>query len=134
MSKCKCGIAISVLGDCCRYCQPQEYINQLNLAYDGMEEENDELLEKTENLQRQLEESKDMVQVMPLGDGNVSIGTGELGGEKAISFRAIEVQLEIGSEYSGSKEDIPEFFITFKTTKSIDVLITQLNKLKEKVK
>ena len=59
MSKCKCGIAISVLGDGCRYCQPQEYINQLNLAYDGMEEENDELLEKTENLQRQLAEDRE---------------------------------------------------------------------------
>jgi hypothetical protein len=28
-SKCECSMAIAVLGDGCRYCQPQEYINQL---------------------------------------------------------------------------------------------------------
>jgi hypothetical protein len=29
MSECKCSWSISALGDGCRYCQPQEYIDQL---------------------------------------------------------------------------------------------------------
>jgi hypothetical protein len=29
MSNCKCSMAISVNGDGCRYCQPQEYIDKL---------------------------------------------------------------------------------------------------------
>lgn len=29
MSECKCSMAISVNGDGCRYCQPQEYIDKL---------------------------------------------------------------------------------------------------------
>lgn len=29
MSKCKCTLSISVLGDGCRYCQPQGYIDHL---------------------------------------------------------------------------------------------------------
>ena len=28
-SKCECSMAIAVLGDGCRYCQPQEYIDRL---------------------------------------------------------------------------------------------------------
>ena len=30
MVKCKCTLAISVLGDGCRYCQPQEYIDRMH--------------------------------------------------------------------------------------------------------
>ena len=58
MSECKCSIAISVLGDGCRYCQPQEYINRLNFAYGEIDEENDELLEKNESLESQLAEAR----------------------------------------------------------------------------
>lgn len=29
MSDCKCSFAIKMLGDGCRYCQPQEYIDRL---------------------------------------------------------------------------------------------------------
>lgn len=29
MSECKCSMATSALGDGCRYCQPQEYIDRL---------------------------------------------------------------------------------------------------------
>jgi len=30
MSKCKCKLSIRVLGDGCRYCQPQTYIDNLH--------------------------------------------------------------------------------------------------------
>ena len=30
MSKCNCSMSISVLGDGCRYCQPQTYIDKLS--------------------------------------------------------------------------------------------------------
>lgn len=29
MGNCKCSLAISLVGDGCRYCQPQEYIDRL---------------------------------------------------------------------------------------------------------
>lgn len=34
MSQCKCSMSISVLGDGCRYCQPQEYIDRLSEMLD----------------------------------------------------------------------------------------------------
>ncbi len=40
MGKCECSMSISVLGDGCRYCQPQEYIDRL---HDQIEDERDEL-------------------------------------------------------------------------------------------
>lgn len=33
--KCKCSFSIRILGDGCRYCQPQEYIDRL---HDSMED------------------------------------------------------------------------------------------------
>ena len=41
MSKqqCKCSMSISVLGDGCRYCQPQEYIDQLIEQIEDIERE-----------------------------------------------------------------------------------------------
>jgi hypothetical protein len=39
MSKCDCSMSISVLGDGCRYCQPQEYIDRL---HDTIEDEREE--------------------------------------------------------------------------------------------
>lgn len=35
MSKCQCSFSIRILGDGCRYCQPQEYIDRL---HDSMED------------------------------------------------------------------------------------------------
>ena len=43
--RCKCPTAISVLGDGCRYCQPQEYIDRL------CETLTDEVAEHTEWLE-----------------------------------------------------------------------------------
>jgi len=34
--KCKCDFRIRMLGDGCRYCQPQEYIDRLHDTMDGM--------------------------------------------------------------------------------------------------
>jgi hypothetical protein len=39
IDKCKCTMSIRVLGDGCRYCQPQEYIDTLSRIIDGLEEE-----------------------------------------------------------------------------------------------
>jgi hypothetical protein len=55
--RCKCSMTISVLGDGCRYCQPQEHIDTLNRIIEGLDEEieaSEELLEaiKTDLLLR----------------------------------------------------------------------------------
>ncbi len=55
MSECKCSMSISVLGDGCRYCQPQEYIDSLERVH----KENDELLETCEDLETQLAETRE---------------------------------------------------------------------------
>ena len=34
--KCQCDFRIRMLGDGCRYCQPQEYIDRLHDTMDGM--------------------------------------------------------------------------------------------------
>lgn len=39
-NKCNCTMAISMLGDGCRYCQPQEYIDQM---HEGIDEDRAEL-------------------------------------------------------------------------------------------
>jgi hypothetical protein len=44
-SKCECSMAIAVLGDGCRYCQPQEYIDRLE---DWLDEQG-AILEKLED-------------------------------------------------------------------------------------
>ena len=36
MSKCKCSMAISLTGDGCRHCQPQEYIDRLEAGQDSL--------------------------------------------------------------------------------------------------
>ena len=40
-NRCECSMSISVLGDGCRYCQPQEYIDRLH------EQMEDELSQET---------------------------------------------------------------------------------------
>jgi hypothetical protein len=44
-AKCECSMSISMLGDGCRYCQPQEYIDRLNEWLD----EQGAILEKLED-------------------------------------------------------------------------------------
>ena len=39
MNKCECGIAKSLTGDGCRYCQPQTYIDKLSGIIEDMEKE-----------------------------------------------------------------------------------------------
>lgn len=39
MSECKCNFAIKILGDGCRYCQPQEYIDRLIFNFESEIEE-----------------------------------------------------------------------------------------------
>ena len=39
MSECKCSLSIRVLGDGCRYCQPQTYIDFLEGAVTDLEQE-----------------------------------------------------------------------------------------------
>lgn len=51
--KCQCTMSISMLGDGCRYCQPQEYIDRL---HEGIDEDRAEL-DKANARVAQLEES-----------------------------------------------------------------------------
>jgi hypothetical protein len=37
--RCKCSMSISLVGDGCRYCQPQEHIDTLSYIIEGLEEE-----------------------------------------------------------------------------------------------
>lgn len=39
MSKCQCDFRIRMLGDGCRYCQPQEYIDRLIDSYESQVED-----------------------------------------------------------------------------------------------
>ena len=39
MSECKCSLSIRVLGDGCRYCQPQTYIDFLKRTVTDLEQE-----------------------------------------------------------------------------------------------
>lgn len=41
MSKCKCTLAISLTGEGCRYCQPQNYIN---ILHDTIDEEREDAI------------------------------------------------------------------------------------------
>lgn len=42
-NRCKCSFTQYMLGDGCRYCQPQEYIDRLHDTIKDMQEEYDEL-------------------------------------------------------------------------------------------
>lgn len=44
MSECKCTFAIKMLGDGCRYCQPQEYIDRMEFGYESQIEELKEIM------------------------------------------------------------------------------------------
>lgn len=57
MSKCKCSMSISVLGDGCRYCQPQEQIDRLA---DALAEETAKA-DHAEELSKALAESLSML-------------------------------------------------------------------------
>lgn len=41
-NRCKCSMSISMLGDGCRYCQPQEYIDRLHEQLEDYENESQE--------------------------------------------------------------------------------------------
>jgi hypothetical protein len=47
-NKCECSLSISIGGDGCRYCQPQEYIDRAIEGYNELESEYDELKESFE--------------------------------------------------------------------------------------
>lgn len=49
--RCQCSMTISMLGDGCRYCQPQEYIDRL---HDQIEEDRAEATEAAEAIRREL--------------------------------------------------------------------------------
>lgn len=53
MDTCNCTMSISVLGDGCRYCQPQEYIDRL---HDTIEAEREDYEEELNALQAKLDE------------------------------------------------------------------------------
>ncbi len=55
MSECKCSMSISVLGDGCRYCQPQDHIDRLA---DALAEET-ALADHAEELAKLLEKLRD---------------------------------------------------------------------------
>ena len=55
--KCKCTMSISMLGDGCRYCQPQEYIERL---HDALKYEEEDYIEWLEGL---LEKVKDKYEI-----------------------------------------------------------------------
>ena len=45
INKCECSMSISIHGDGCRYCQPQEYIDRLHRHIEQDKEALDELAE-----------------------------------------------------------------------------------------
>lgn len=45
-ARCKCTFTQYMLGDGCRYCQPQDYIDRLHDTIDDMQEEYDKLFEE----------------------------------------------------------------------------------------
>ena len=71
------------------------------------------------------------IQVVEFGNGDISIGTGKLEGKKALSLRLLDEPLGVGEEFNGKDEPMPSFFLSFSNDDSIDVLIKQLEKLKE---
>jgi hypothetical protein len=61
--RCKCSMSISMLGDGCRYCQPQEYIETLQHLVDDLDEEFSTVCEimksiKADLLMRAVEDDK----------------------------------------------------------------------------
>jgi hypothetical protein len=55
MSKCDCSWSISVLGDGCRYCQPQEYIDRLHGTLDDERKDETVLSHHAEELDKALD-------------------------------------------------------------------------------
>ncbi|CAB4122013.1 hypothetical protein UFOVP26_60 [uncultured Caudovirales phage] len=45
-NKCKCDFRTKLVGDGCRYCQAQEYIDKLSMDYDDLLDENEALEDK----------------------------------------------------------------------------------------
>ena len=49
-NKCECTLAISLCGDGCRYCQPQEYIDRLHEQCEEIDKENEVMMEALEEI------------------------------------------------------------------------------------
>ena len=54
MSKCNCSMSISVLGDGCRYCQPQTYIDKLSEIIEDERSEHEAELAELQVLLRKI--------------------------------------------------------------------------------
>lgn len=55
MSECKCSLSIRVVGDGCRYCQPQNYIDTLSDIIDDEREANASLEERITELETKID-------------------------------------------------------------------------------
>lgn len=54
MSECQCSLSVSLTGDGCRYCQPQEYIDKLTEYIDEERAENAALIAERDSLVEQI--------------------------------------------------------------------------------
>lgn len=68
---CKCSMSISMLGDGCRHCQPQEYIDRLS---EMLDEERDQQAQRIGALEGLLREARLMTFVVNSGQSSVLRG------------------------------------------------------------
>lgn len=61
MSKCQCSFRVSMVGDGCRYCQPQEYIDRLHEQTEDDSKEIELLRGQRDQLLEALNEAKYLV-------------------------------------------------------------------------
>ena len=68
--------------------------------------------------------------------GDIVVGASVRDGEGFLTFRQLDKKMEIGKELESSVEDLEKLDVVFKLSdiRSIDVIIRQLNSLKEKLK
>lgn len=67
MSKCQCSMAISITGDGCRYCQPQEYIDRVSECLQENREEASSLEAERDTLRKQLDEAMKLLRIAASG-------------------------------------------------------------------
>ena len=63
IGKCKCSLAISVCGEGCRYCQPQEHIDRMIADFKEIDSENDKLRDALEEIIQVDKESNSLLYV-----------------------------------------------------------------------
>jgi len=56
--QCSCPLTIRVLGDGCRYCQPQTYIDTLEMQAEDYQEYTDELISKLEDAMKAMRRAR----------------------------------------------------------------------------